>query len=71
MKLPVAKLDLTTALAEFDIWITPSLQEIHDTERFREELERVVGVFEVVAKAVPGYRQVRQQRKVSVALAFA
>lgn len=59
MKLPVAKLDLTTALAEFDIWITPSLQEIHDTERFREELERVVGVFEVVAKATDGFADVK------------
>lgn len=51
MKLPTAKLDLTTSLAEFDVWITPSLGEIKDTERFQQEMESVVSVFEAIGAA--------------------
>ncbi len=51
MKLPTATLDLNTSLAEFDIWITPSLGEIKDTERFQQEMESVVSVFEAIGAA--------------------
>lgn len=51
MKLPTATLDLNTSLAEFDIWITPSLGEIKDTERFQQEMENVVSVFEAIGAA--------------------
>ncbi|MCY2992149.1 MAG: hypothetical protein NTY19_30350 [Planctomycetota bacterium] len=59
MKLPPAKLELATALAEFDIWITPSLQEIHDTERFRNELDKVAGVFDAMATATAGFADIK------------
>ena len=42
MKLPLPTLDLATQLVEFDVWITPSLGEVRETERFRDELSAVV-----------------------------
>lgn len=58
MKLPYPLLSLADALAEFDIWITPSTGEIRDTERFQQELDRVTKVFEVIAKATSDYRDI-------------
>ncbi len=58
MKLPYPRLSLADALAEFDIWITPSTGEIRDTERFQQELDRVTKVFEVIAKATSDYRDI-------------
>lgn len=55
MKLPLAKLDLPTALLEFDIWITPSLGEIRDTKRFHQELENISGLFEVMGTATNNF----------------
>ena len=51
MKLPIptSKPTLEVELAEFDIWITPSLGEIRDTDRFKQELESVSIVFEALA----------------------
>lgn len=59
MKLPTATLDLTTSLAEFDIWITPSLGEIKDTERFQQEMESVTSVFEVIGVATKKFATVK------------
>jgi hypothetical protein len=59
MKLPSpAKLDLASQLSEFDIWITPSLGEIRDTERFRKELQQVANVFESLGKETNGFASV-------------
>jgi hypothetical protein len=52
MKLPHADLDLATALLEFDIWITPSTGEIRDTDRFRDEMQRVTHLFDVMGDAI-------------------
>jgi hypothetical protein len=41
MKLPQVELSLTDKLAEFDAWITPSMQEIQDTEKYSNELGKV------------------------------
>jgi hypothetical protein len=41
MKLPIKKISLPEQLAEFDLWITPSLQEIQDTEKYAQELTKV------------------------------
>jgi hypothetical protein len=59
MKLPHAQLDLETALAEFDVWITPSTGEIRDTGRFRSEMEAVVVVFELLSGATNGFADPR------------
>jgi hypothetical protein len=58
MKLPPVELELVSALSEFDIWITPSLREIQDTDRFRTELERVAGVFDTLGAATSGFADV-------------
>jgi hypothetical protein len=55
MKLPYPQLTLAEALSEFDIWITPSTGEIKDTERFRSELDRIVAVFDLLAKATTDF----------------
>lgn len=55
MKLPHEQLDLETALAEFDVWITPSTGEIRDTERFRHELQSVVEIFDLLSAATSGF----------------
>lgn len=41
MKLPILKINLFEQLAEFDLWITPSLQEIQDTDKYAQELAKV------------------------------
>lgn len=41
MKLPIKKISLSEQLAEFDLWITPSLQEIQDTDKYTQELAKV------------------------------
>ena len=46
MKLPLRKLKLTDQLDEFDIWITPSLGEIVDTDKFKEEMRLVSSTFD-------------------------
>lgn len=43
MKIPAENLISERRLAEFDVWITPSLGEIKDTERFAEEMDRTAG----------------------------
>ena len=51
MKLPIPALTLAEQLAEFDVWITPSLGEIKDTDKFRQQLDGVVRVFEILDEA--------------------
>lgn len=58
MKLPATELNLQTALAEFDVWITPSLGEIRDTDKFQDELGRVVNVFDAMEKATSGFEDI-------------
>ena len=58
MKLPAKDLDLQSALAEFDVWITPSLGEIRDTEKFQDELARVVRVFDAMEEATGGFEDI-------------
>lgn len=55
MRLPTINLDLETQLKEFDIWITPSLGEIQDTERFKKVMDNVVEIFESLATATNNF----------------
>ena len=50
MKLPVAPISAIDALLEFDVWLTPTLGEIRDTERFQREMDSAVRIFEVLGK---------------------
>lgn len=49
MKLPEYQETLQANLAEFDIWITPSLGEIRDTNGFKEVLDRLIEGFEAIS----------------------
>lgn len=48
MKLPVTPISAIDALLEFDVWLTPTLGEIRDTERFQNEMSNAVRIFEVL-----------------------
>ena len=67
MKLPHEQLGLETALAEFDVWITPSTGEIRDTERFRKELQSVVEVFDLLSAATNGFADTQRCDPVAIA----
>jgi hypothetical protein len=62
MKLPVQETptDLVEQLAEFDIWITPSLGEIRDTERFQNELDKVVAVFDALTQSTNNFHSISE-----------
>jgi hypothetical protein len=59
MKLPLPTLDLASQLLEFDVWITPSLGEIRDTERFRNQLGAVARIFEALGTASQQFKDVK------------
>lgn len=56
MKLPIPARDLHRDLKEFDIWITPSLGEITDTDIFRSELNRISFIFDELGKATENFQ---------------
>ena len=70
MKLPLPTLDLATQLLEFDVWITPSLGEIRDTERFRDELGAVVKSFEALGIASQQFRAIKDCQPSEIADVF-
>ena len=55
---PASSLDLSAKIADFDVWITPSLGEIRDTDRFQAELEKVVQVIEALTAATRKFRSI-------------
>jgi hypothetical protein len=55
MKLPSRILKLNDQLDEFDIWITPSLGEIVDTEKFKEEMHLVSSTFDTIGAATDSF----------------
>jgi hypothetical protein len=57
MKLPSVDLSFSQKLDEFDIWLTPSLGEITDTDTFHQELENIVQVFDLLGRATQNFSQ--------------
>lgn len=55
MRLPPLNEDLQSQLDEFDIWITPSLGEIVDTRRFKDELRLGSSTFEAMGRATSDF----------------
>jgi len=55
MKLPHPKIDMASSLQEFDVWVTPSLGEIRDTEKYQQALAHLVNGFEVLMQATQGF----------------
>lgn len=70
MKLPIPELDLATQLAEFDVWITPSLGEIKDTEKFRQQLDGVVRVFEILDASTQHFADARHCQPAAISAHF-
>jgi DNA (cytosine-5)-methyltransferase 1 len=70
MKLPTVTLDIELQLKEFDIWITPSLGEIQDTERFQKVMNDVVEIFEALTTATDNFNQVDSCNAIPIANTF-
>ena len=66
-KLPTVPLDTKASRAEFDVWITPSLGEIRDTERFREEMISIVDIFEVLGLATDNFADIKHCNPTAIA----
>ena len=58
MKLPLGAKNIDSWLAEFDLWITPSLGEIQQSDRFQQELESVVNIFETMSLATQNFQRI-------------
>jgi hypothetical protein len=71
MKLPILARDLQRDLKEFDVWITPSLGEITDTDKFKEELARVTRIFEEIGQATGNFQDERHCVPSAIAQTFA
>ena len=71
MKLPIPTRELQRDLREFDIWITPSLGEITDTEKFKDELARVTRIFEELGQATSNFQDERHCQPGAIAQTFA
>ena len=71
MKLPIPDPNLQRDLKEFDIWITPSLGEIPDTEKFKEELARVTRTFEELGQATNNFQDEHRCTPGAIAQSFA
>lgn len=71
MKLPNKYLDLTQKLLEFDIWVTPSLGEISDSDKFKEELLKVVRIFDVLEEATNSFESQESCSPRNIAETFA
>jgi hypothetical protein len=71
VKLPVPARDARRDLDEFDIWITPSLGEITETDKFKEELARVTRIFEELGKATNNFKDESHCEPGTIARTFA
>lgn len=70
MKLPIVELSLSEQLAEFDMWITPSLGDIRDTTRFQNEMATVVQVIETMGSATAEFADAAHCRPAAIAERF-
>ncbi len=67
MKLPVQNLSLRKQLSEFDLWLTPSLREIQDTEKYKKELNKVAHIFSVLGSATNSFDSIDHCRPEKIA----
>ncbi len=63
--------DLQAQLGEFDIWITPSLGEISDTDKYKEELALVVSAFETIGAGTNRFESVDRCKPEAIASTLA
>lgn len=67
MKLPIQNVSLEAKLREFDLWITPSLQEIQDTKKFRDELEKVSNLIDKLGDATNQFESIESCSPIGIA----
>jgi hypothetical protein len=51
MKLSIEEKNIDRWLAEFDLWITPYLADIKDSDRFYQELDIVANILDIMGSA--------------------
>ena len=56
MQLPKPTTNSARQHAEFDVWVTPSLEEVRDTERFAIEMERITRILDIMAATSAGFK---------------
>ncbi len=70
MKLPLPTLTLAAQLLEFDVWITPSLGEVRDTDKFKEQMESIAGTFEAIGEANNNFKDAKDCQPGQIADTF-
>lgn len=71
MKLSIPVRNLQRDLKEFDIWITPSLGEIVNTDKFKNEMIRVIRIFEELGQATGNFQDEQHCEPSAIAQTFA
>jgi hypothetical protein len=71
MKLSASSRNTNRDLLEFDIWITPALGEITETEKFKTELRRVISIFEALGDATRNFGDEADCHPAAIARTFA
>jgi len=71
MKLPIPIRDPLRDLSEFDIWITPELEEITASDKFKEELNRVSRIFDELGQATGNFTNEQYCKPSLIARTFA
>lgn len=56
MKLPPEERDVVKWMAEFAQWVTPSLGEIIDTAKYKEEMDKAISVLDQLAEATADFQ---------------
>ena len=67
MKIPESQLTIEQKLREFDVWITPSLQEIQDTTKFTEELTMVDTIISALGPITNSFEKIEHCRPDTIA----
>jgi len=67
LRIPEVNDSLSSQLEEFDVWITPELGEISDTERFKQELALLTLAFETLGGATEEFASETQCRPNAIA----
>lgn len=55
MKLPEESMDVQEQLLEFDQWLTPQLERIKDTDRFKSEISSITQLIEMLAPLLDNF----------------
>jgi hypothetical protein len=55
MKLPSTDKTLNSQLSEFDLWVTPSLGDIRDSDEFNDTFLEIQKGIDIIAEITNGY----------------